>query len=78
MTFRDGSILKINQAGLLTFLHGHESQDKHILHERWLQLFTNPEYHGEGVYDVDLFNGSIATKDRESNIFKLSRRPPFI
>lgn len=78
MTFRDGSILKINHAGLLTFLHRHESQDKHALHERWLQLFTNPEYHNEGVYDVDLINGSISTKDKESNIFKLSRMLSFI
>lgn len=46
VTFRDGSILKINHAGLLTFLHGIESQEDSLMHERWLQLFTNPEYHG--------------------------------
>lgn len=72
ITFRDGSMMKINHAGLLTFLHENESDDQSILHERWLQLFTNPEYHGEGVYDVDIFKGTISTKDKESNIFKLS------
>lgn len=72
VTFRDGSLLKVNHSCLITFLNGTDSKDEGLLHERWLQLFTNPEYHSEGVYDVDLLQGAISTKDKESNIFKLS------
>ncbi len=64
MTFRDGSMLKINHQGLLTFLNESQNNHEDILHERWLQLFTNPEYHSEGVYDVDLIEGTITTKDK--------------
>lgn len=73
LTFTDGSIIKMTSAGLLTFLHKiehHNDLDK-LLHERWLQLFTTMEYHHEGVYDVNLFEGWIRTKDGESNQFKV-------
>ena len=45
--------------------------DESSLNERWLQLFTTVENHKEGVYDIDLKEGSILTKDGESNVFKV-------
>ena len=46
--------MKIADNGLVTFLNKVKEEGQGEVPERWIQLFTSPEYHQEGVYDVDL------------------------
>lgn len=46
--------MKIGDNGMITFLNKAKETNEEYLSERWIQLFTSPEYHLEGVYDVDL------------------------
>ena len=73
LSFKDGSQIKIlGQMGKIVYISPNKNQlqTPEYLNERWLQLFTTSENFGEGVYDVDLKNGSISTYDKESNRFK--------
>ena len=45
LSYADGSVLKTTSTGLATFLHPSDNRDPQHLHERWLQLFTDPQYH---------------------------------
>lgn len=54
IAFPDQSIMKIGDNGLITFLNKVKEDTQGDVPERWIQLFTSPEYHQEGVYDVDL------------------------
>ena len=55
--YPDQSIMKVGDNGLITFLNKAKESSEEELSERWIQLFTSPEYHQEGVYDVDLIEG---------------------
>ena len=54
IAYPDKSIMKIGDNGMITFLNKAKKISEEYLSERWIQLFTSPEYHLEGVYDVDL------------------------
>ena len=71
IAYPDKSIMKIGDSGMITFLNKAKETSEEYLSERWIQLFTSPEYHLEGVYDVDLIEGEIRTRDAESNFFKV-------
>lgn len=73
LSFKDGSQIKIlGEAGKIVYIspNNQKLMTEEYQNERWLQLFTTPENFGEGVYDIDIKNGSISTFDKESNKFK--------
>ena len=67
LSFVDGSQLRVlGSQGRMVYIspYGDRIPTQEYLHERWLQLFTTPDNFSEGVYDIDINAGSIATHDK--------------
>jgi hypothetical protein len=45
IAYPDRSIIKIGDNGMITFLNKAKEGSESELSERWIQLFTSPEYH---------------------------------
>ena len=55
----------------VTFVQGDYDSSEEKLREKWNQIFSLWANHEVGVYDVNLNEGTIKTKDAESNSFKI-------
>lgn len=69
---QEGSLLKVCPQELIYIANeDRERMDRLDPVESWLQLFTTRENWKEGVYHIDLAEGSMQTQDSEGNHFKL-------